>query len=127
MTLEDLIEALNRYIDEKRKAILPYRLSHLVLQRIVEPHPTFKSYKKYTLILWVVYDDKSKYRVLTLQHQYNTKDFPSEEYQEALIRDIESKFITKLLSLVIDDRSLNNDRTILEDIIYGEYTNYCNE
>lgn len=65
MTLEDVIEALNRYIDKRRETVPSLNLCHLVLQRTIEPHETFRSYKKYSLILWVVQDGQ-KGRLLTL-------------------------------------------------------------
>ena len=100
--------------------------SHLVLQRVLEPHETFKSYKRYSLILWIVVSN-DKQRLLTLQYQYNVKDFPTEECQKNLIKDLETKFITDLLALIIDGKSPIKDRKILEDILYEEYLGYCNE
>ena len=78
MTLEDVIEALNSYIYNKRREMYSFASSHLVLQRVLEPHETFKSYKRYSLILWIVVSN-DKQRLLTVQYQYNVKDFPTEE------------------------------------------------
>lgn len=126
MTLEDVIEALNIYIYNKRREMHSFASSHLVLQRVLEPHETFKSYKRYSLILWIVVGN-DKQRLLTLQYQYNVKDFPTEECQKNLIKDLETKFITDLLALIIDGKSPIKDRKILEDILYEEYLGYCNE
>lgn len=65
MSIEDIIESLNRYIRLERNERGISASSHLVLQRIVEPNSTFKSYKKYEWIVWLI-DDNSKYRILTV-------------------------------------------------------------
>jgi hypothetical protein len=128
MTLEDVIESLNVHILNKRRDlhILSNSQEHLVLQRVIEPHPTFKSYKRYEFILWVVGND-SKYRLLTLTKQVNMSDIPSYA-QESFIKATESEFVTGLFGLILDGKSFNKkDRTILEDIIYGEYLGYGDE
>ena len=56
-----------------------------------------------------------------MQYQYNVKDFPTEECQKNLIKDLETEFITDLLALIIDGKSPIKDRKILEDILYEEY------
>lgn len=125
MTLEDVIESLNVHIFNKRRdlQVIPSNQEHLVLQRVIEPHPTFKSYRRYEYILWVV-GNNSKHRLLTLTKQVNISNIPP-NVQESFIKDIESEFVTGLFSLIIDGKSFNNkDRTILEDIIYGEYLGY---
>lgn len=65
MSIEDIIESLNRHINLERKAQKISANSHLVLQRTVEPDSTFKSYKKYEWIVWLI-DNDSKYRILTV-------------------------------------------------------------
>lgn len=65
MSIEDIIESLNRYIHLERSEQKISANSHLVLQRTVEPNSTFKSYKKYEWIVWLI-DNDSKYRILTV-------------------------------------------------------------
>lgn len=63
MSIEDIIESLNRYIRLERNEQGISVNSHLVLQRIVESNPTFKSYKKYEWIVWLI-DNDSKYKIV---------------------------------------------------------------
>ena len=63
MSIEDIIESLNRYIRLERNEQGISVNSHLVLQRIVEPNLTFKSYKKYEWIVWLI-DNDSKYKIV---------------------------------------------------------------
>ena len=67
MRAEDIVEGLNRHIDTKRKEKNILSNSHLVLQRIIEPHPTFKAYKTYTTILWFV-NGRDKYEIISFSH-----------------------------------------------------------
>lgn len=65
MSIEDIIESLNKYICLERKEQKISANSHLVLQRTVEPNPTFKSYKKYEWIVWLI-DNDSKYKIIVV-------------------------------------------------------------
>ena len=120
MTLEDIIESINEYIVYRRKELGVTNCQHLVLQRTITPDSTFKVYKQYQFIVWVV-DGKDQYRLFTLSHKANV---PA-NFEEALIHNLEMQFVTKLLACLIDGKSFNNkDRTLLEDVIYGEYASY---
>jgi len=68
MSIEDIIESLNRHINLERKAQKISANSHLVLQRTIEPNPTFKSYKKYEWIVWLI-DNDCKYKVIVVSLQ----------------------------------------------------------
>ncbi len=68
MSIEDIIESLNKYICLERKEQKISANSHLVLQRTVEPNPTFKSYKKYEWIVWLI-DNDCKYKVIVVSLQ----------------------------------------------------------
>ena len=120
MTLEDIIESINEYIADRRKELDVTNHQYLVLQRTITPDSTFKAYKQYEFIVWVV-GGKDQYRLFTLSHQANV----SANFEEALIHNLEMQFVTKLLSCLIEDKSFSNkDRTLLEDIVYGEYINH---
>ena len=54
MKAEDIIEGLNQSIEDKRDALKIKATGHLVLQRTVKPHQTFKAYKEYESIVWFV-------------------------------------------------------------------------
>ena len=125
MELEDIIEALNKYVESRRyndekcaKAI-----EHFVLHKSITPAPTFKTYKVLEYTLWVV-KGSDKYRFFTKKL---TVKIPT-GCEELVIKDFEMGFLIDLLKVLFDAKSLNNkDRTILEDVIYGEYLGYCNE
>lgn len=68
MSIEDIIESLNRYIHLERSKQKISANSHLVLQRTIEPNPTFKSYKKYEWIVWLINND-CKYKVIVVSLQ----------------------------------------------------------
>ena len=108
-----------RYNDEKcTKAI-----EHFVLHKSITPAPTFKTYKVLEYTLWVV-KGSDKYRFFTKKL---TVKIPT-DYEELVIKDFEMGFLTDLFKALFDTKSLNNkDRTILEDVIYGEYLSHCNE
>lgn len=65
MRVEDIIEGLNKHIEEKRKELNINTKGHLVLQKLITPSPTFKAYKFYEMILWFVKPGK-KQRLLTI-------------------------------------------------------------
>lgn len=125
MILEDVIESLNKYVESRRyndekcaKAI-----EHFVLHKSITPAPTFKAYKVLEYTLWVV-KGSDKYRFFTKKL---TVKIPT-DYEELVIKDFEMGFLTDLFKVLFDTKSLNNkDRTILEDVIYGEYLSHCNE
>lgn len=60
MKAEDIIEGLNKHIEEKRKELNISTKGHLVLQKLITPSPTFKAYKFYEMILWFVKPGKKQ-------------------------------------------------------------------
>ena len=110
MTLEEIVEVLNNNIELSRTAQqLDTNLGHLVLQKTVDVNPTFKSYKKFYLVVWFV-RDKKKSKVLSVEKQtsYST-------YDKDMI-ELDKEFIKHLFNLV-------GDNSIMDSIIYGNYTN----
>ena len=125
MELEDIIEALNKYIESRRlnNEECARAIEHFVLHKSITPAPTFKTYKVLEYTLWVV-KGGNKYRFFTKKS--TTKILTGCE--ELVIKDFEMGFLIDLLKVLFDTKSQNNkDKTILEDIIYGEYLGYCNE
>lgn len=118
MALEEIIQALNTYIEDKRNSldIVHKNKQHLVLHRVLETHSTFKSYKKYEITLWVV-SNENRYKLFTISEQFNINASSQEEFYKY----IETKFIITLLQTLLNKAS--NNRTVIEDIIYGEYIN----
>lgn len=54
MTLENIIEALNKYIIEEREERKINCKTFLVLQKSLVPQPMFKAYKEYTVTIWLL-------------------------------------------------------------------------
>lgn len=125
MVLEDIIESLNKYVESRRYNDEKYAraIEHFVLHKSITPAPTFKTYKVLEYTLWVV-NGSDKYRFFTKKL---TIKIPT-GCEELAIKDFEMGFLIDLLKVLFDAKSLNNkDRTILEDVIYGEYLGHCNE
>lgn len=125
MVIEDIIESLNKYVESRRynDERCAGAIEHFVLHKSITPAPTFKTYKVLEYTLWVV-KGSDKYRFFTKKL---TIKIPA-GCDELVIRDFEMGFLTDLFKVLFDVKSsVNSDRTILEDVIYGEYLGYCNE
>lgn len=109
MSIVDIVEVLNKYINSLRAAhSLPIKgMQHLVSQFTITPHSTFKAYKEYKLTLWAV-TKRDKYKVLSSYTKGNSTR------EEQLIKEVEQEFMLKLFDLL-------RDKYKLEDIIHGEY------
>lgn len=67
MRIEDIIECFNKHIEERREAFnIDISNGHLVLQRVLRAHATFKAYKECELTLWFVKEDE-KHKVLSVK------------------------------------------------------------
>ena len=73
MKTEDIIEGLNRSIEDKREVLKIKTTGHLVLQKTVKPHQTFKAYKEYEFVIWFVKGGK-KYRIITVKETAKVLD-----------------------------------------------------
>lgn len=125
MVLEDVIESLNKYVESRRynDEKCARAIEHFVLHKSITPAPTFKAYKVLEYTLWVIRGSE-KYSFFTKKL---TIKIPA-GCDELVIRDFEMGFLTDLFKVLFDVKSsVNSDRTILEDVIYGEYLGYCNE
>ena len=115
MKLEDLVEGLNRHIENKRKklGINPIQ-GHLVLQKTVKPHGTFKAYKEYNFTMWFV-KGRDRFVALMLNHVARVID----GHEEKLM-----KYMTVILSEMIFNWIGSN---FYEQIVKGEYNGYSDE
>lgn len=96
MRIEDIIESLNRHIEDKRQLNkLDNLLGHLVLQKSITANSTFKAYKVISYTLWYVHIDK-RYRVLHIQHTSKLL----EGQEEKVIRDIEIRFMEMIFNWI---------------------------
>lgn len=66
MKIEDIINNLNGHLTHQRFIQYISIKGHFVIHKLLEPHPTFKAYKKYSVTLWYLQDNK-KYPVLHIQ------------------------------------------------------------
>ena len=108
MRAEDIVEGLNRHIEERRSERDIPSKGHLVLQRVIEPHPTFKAYKTYKAILWFV-KGKDRYIVISLSH--------SDKVLEGQEGSMQQYINTELCHLIFNWIG----SSFYEEVINGEY------
>lgn len=111
MKAEDIVEGLNRHIEDRRSERNISSKGHLILQRVVEPHPTFKVYKTYKAILWFV-KGKSRHIVISLSHSAKVLEGQEESMQQYIN--------TELCHLIFN--WIGSD--FYEEVIKGEYTGW---
>ena len=87
MTGEDIIEALNRNIESRRRENKINTVGHLVLLRTIKMNSTFKAYKTYEAIVYFV-SKKKKYRVLSCTLTAKVLD----GQEERMKTDVDIKF-----------------------------------
>ena len=114
MKAEDIIEGLNQSIEDKRDALKIKATGHLVLQRTVKPHQTFKAYKEYESVVWFVKDGK-KYRVIRLT--WTAKVLDGQE--ETVLREINIRLSRLIFNWI--------GSSFYEQVIKGEYNGYTDE
>lgn len=114
MKAEDIIEGLNRHVETKRQSLGIITTGHLVLQRSMKPHQTFKAYKEYEYVLWFIKGSK-KYRVITLKHTAKVLD----GQEESLLRELNVKLSELIFNWV--------GSSFYEDVVKGEYNGYTDE
>ena len=83
MKLEDIIEGLNRHIETRREQEGIMATGHLVLQKEILPHSSFKAYKIYEHTLWFTQKGKS-YKVIVLQHTAKVIDGQEENMNKEM-------------------------------------------
>ena len=108
MRIEEMVEGLNRHIEELRVNRGIISNSHLVFQLSIAPHDTIKAYKKYEAIVWFV-KNGLKYRVATV-------------CQVAKVVDGEDKHIMRVINIDMSKMlfSLINKKAF-QQIIEGTY------
>lgn len=108
MRIEEMIEGLNRYIEEERINRGIDLNSHLVFQLSISSHDTIKAYKKYEAVVWFI-KSGLKYRVATVN-------------QVAKVVDGEDKHIMRIINIDMSKMlfSLINKQDF-QQIIEGTY------
>lgn len=108
MRIEDVVEGLNKHIEDIRVQRKIITDGHLVFQLTIAPHETIKAYKKYEAIVWFV-KDGNKYRVATVK-------------QVAKVIEGEDKFIMRVIYIELS-RALFSlvNKEEFQQIIVGDY------
>lgn len=108
MRIEEMVEGLNRYIEEERINKGIDLCSHLVFQLSISSHDTIKAYKKYEAVVWFV-KNGLKYRVATVN-------------QVAKVVDGEDKHLMRIINIEMSKIlfSLINKKAF-QQIIEGTY------
>lgn len=114
MKTEDIIEGLNRSIEDKREIFKIKTTGHLVLQKTVKPYQTIKAYKEYEFVIWFVKGEK-RYRVITIKKTAKVID----GQEETIMREMNAE----LSRLIFNWIGCN----FYEQVIKGEYNGYTDE
>lgn len=108
MKAEDIIEGLNRHIETKREDKGVKTTGHLILQKEIMPHSSFKAYKTYKYTLWFAKKGKS-YKVIVLEHTAKVLD----GQEENMNREMNIMLSTSIFNWI--------GSNFYEQVINGEY------
>lgn len=108
MRAEDIVEGLNRHIEDRRSERGIGNVGHMVLQKEIMPHSSFKVYKIYKYTLWFTKRSKS-YRVITVQHIAKVPD----GQEENMLREMNIMLSTLIFNWI--------GSSFYEEVIKGEY------
>lgn len=108
MKAEDIIEGLNKHIETRRSERGIENVGHMVLQKEIIPHSSFKAYKIYRYTLWFTKRCKS-YKVMTAQH---IAKGPGGQ-EENILREMNIMLSTLIFNWIGSD--------FYEAVIKGEY------
>ena len=108
MKAEDIIEGLNKHIETRRNERGIKNVGHIVLQREIIPHSSFKVYKTYKYTLWFTKRGKS-YEVMEIQHTAKVLD----GQEENMNREMNIMLSNMIFNWIGSD--------FYEQVINGEY------
>jgi hypothetical protein len=108
MTLENIIESLNKYIIEEREERKIDCKTFLILQKSLIPQPMFKAYKEYKYTIWFVKNRKS-YKVLTIQQTARVLD----DYEDAIHKQLNTMLCQSIFDWI--------GSKYYDEVIKGEY------
>ena len=117
MKAEDIIEGLNKHIEIRRGERGIENVGHIVLQREIIPHSSFKVYKIYKYTLWFTKRGKY-YEVMKIQHTAKVPD----GQEESMLREMNIILSTSIFKWI--------GSGFYEAAIKGEYngvSEYTNE
>lgn len=95
MKAEDIIEGLNKHIEIRRGERGIENAGHIVLQREIIPHSSFKVYKTYKYTLWFTKRGKS-YEVMKIQHTAKVPD----GQEESMLREMDIMLSTSIFNWI---------------------------
>lgn len=108
MKTEDIVEAINLALEDKRKEMNIEKRGHFILQRNIETDPSFKIYKTYSIKLWYFKNKKEQFLVL------------SDSITDRIIGDIDEKIIRALnISFLTNFLKFYNSQEWLNIVTYG--------
>lgn len=108
MKAEDIIEGLNKHIETRRSERGIENVGHMVLQKEIIPHTSFKVYKTYKYTLWFTKRGKS-YKVIIAQHTAKVPD----GQEENMLREMNIRLSTLIFNWI--------GSYSYEAVIKGEY------
>ena len=108
MKAEDIIEGLNKHIEIRRGERGIENVGHMVLQKEIMPHSSFKAYKIYKYTLWFAKKGKS-YEVMVLEHTAKVLD----GQEENMNREMNIMLSNMIFNWIGSD--------FYEQVINGEY------
>ena len=108
MKVEDIIEGLNKHIETRRSERGIENVGHMVLQKEIMPHSSFKVYKTYKYTLWFTKRGKS-YKVIVLEHT-------------AKVLDGQEENMNRRMNIMLSNMIFNwIGSDFYEQVINGEY------
>ena len=108
MKAEDIIEGLNKHIETRRSERGIENVGHMVLQKEIMPHSSFKVYKTYKYTLWFTKRGKS-YKVIVLEHTAKVPD----GQEESMLREMNIMLSNMIFNWI--------GSNFYEAVIKGEY------
>ena len=103
MKTEDIVEAINLELEDRRRQLQIESKGHFILQRNVEIDPSFKIYKTYSIKLWYFKNKKEQFLVLS----DCITDRVIGDDDEKIIRALNISFLSKFFKLYNSEKWIN--------------------
>ena len=103
MKTEDIVEAINLELEDRRRQLQIESKGHFILQRNVEIDHSFKIYKTYSIKLWYFKTKKEQFLVLS----DNIKERVVGDDDEKIIRALNISFLSKFFKLYNSEKWIN--------------------
>ena len=103
MKTEDIVEAINLELEDKRRQLQIESKGHFILQRNIETDSSFKIYKTYSIKLWYFKNKKEQFLVLSDA----ITDRIVGDNDEKIIRTLNISFLSKFFKLYNSEKWIN--------------------